>query len=251
MFANQGHELMDRPAERHISAERVRHTLRTLVFASAVCTGMLMVRFVFAGDLRFRFSGLLGNLLLAWIPLALALFIQRISRGGSRFWFWSALVAWVLFFPNAFYITTDLIHTKKFGTDGIFRWFDMLMTACFACGGMFLGSLSLYLMHLFVRQRFGWRAGWLFAGTMLALGSFGIYLGRFLRFNSWDVVTRPVKLAGDIAALVELENMTEVAAFSVTFFFFSLAVYSFVVSMARLHEGPSQQWPENEIRRSA
>lgn len=229
--------------ERHIPAERVRHTLYTLVFATAVCTGMLLVRFVCVGDLRFRFSGLLGNLLLAWIPLVLALLIRRIPAGRNRFWFWSALVTWVLFFPNAFYITTDLIHMKKFGTDGIYRWYDLLMTTAFACGGMFLGSLSLYLLHLFVRQRFGWRCGWAFAGGMLTLGSFGIYLGRFLRLNSWDVVTRPFKLVGDISALLEPKSLTEVAAFSATFFFFSLAVYCFVVSIARLHEEPSRYEP--------
>jgi uncharacterized membrane protein len=224
--------------ERPVSAERVRHTLYTLGFATAVCTGMLLVRFACVGDLRFRFSGLLGNLLLAWIPLVLALLIRRIPANRRRFWFWSALVAWVLFFPNAFYITTDLIHTKKFGTDGIYRWYDMLMTTAFACGGVFLGSLSLYLLHLCVRQKFGWRFGWAFAAGMLALGSFGIYLGRFLRLNSWDVVTRPFKLVGDITALLEPKSLTEVAAFSTTFFFFSLTVYCFVVSIARLHEEP-------------
>jgi uncharacterized membrane protein len=199
---------------------------------------MLLVRFACVGDLRFRFSGLFGNLLLAWIPLVLALLIRRISQGGSRIWFWSALGAWVLFFPNAFYIVTDLIHMKKFGMDGIFKWYDMMMTACFACGGMFLGSLSRYLMQLFVRQKFGWRAGWLFAVGMLALGSFEIYLGRFLRLNSWDVVTRPLKPVGDVTALQEPASRT---AFSLTFFAFSFAVYSFVVSMARLHEAPPQQ----------
>ncbi len=231
------------PPERNIPAQRVRHTLYTLGFASAVCTGMLLVRFACVGDLRFRFSGLLGNLLLAWIPLVLALLIRRIPARRNRFCFWSALVAWVLFFPNAFYITTDLIHMRKFGTDGIYRWYDMLMTIAFACGGIFLGSLSLYLLHLFVRQRLGWRLGWAFAAGMLALGSFGIYLGRFLRLNSWDVVTRPFKLLANISPLLEPKSLTEVAAFSATFFFFSLAVYCFVVSVARLHEEPHGHEP--------
>src|SRR6185312_16792872 len=143
--------------------------------------GMLLVRFACAGNLRF--AGLFGNLLLAWIPMLLALFLWRTSGGGSRFKFWCTMALWFLFFPNAFYIVTDLIHMKKFGTDGIFRWFDMMITISFASGGMFLGCLSLYLLHLFVRERFGWRAGWLFAGAMLALGSFGIFLGRSLRLN--------------------------------------------------------------------
>lgn len=221
--------------ELRLSPARVRHTLRTLILGSVICTAMLLVRFAVAGDLRFRFSGLLGNLLLAWIPLVLALYLPRLHR-GRPVWFWSALVAWVLFFPNAYYITTDLIHVKKFGTDGMYRWYDMLMTASFAFAGIFLGSLSLYLMQLFVRAKHGWRIGWAFACTMLALGSFGIYLGRFLRLNSWDVLTRPIKLVRDIASLLAPMRLAETAAFSVTFFLFSLGIYAFVVSLARLHE---------------
>jgi uncharacterized membrane protein len=85
---------------------------------------------------------------------------------------------------------------------------------------------------------------------MLALGSFGIYLGRFFRLNTWDVVARPFKLAGDIAALLEPKGLTEVAAFCVTFFFFSLAIYSFVVSMARLHEEPARLKLNDERQQS-
>lgn len=230
--------------KRPLAVKRVRHTLGTLVFASAVCTGMLLVRCVCADGHRFRFTGFFGNLLLAWIPLGLALLLRRLPARRNRFGFWSTLVTWVLFFPNAFYLTTDLIHTKKFGTDGIYPWFDLLMTTAFACGGLFLGSLSLYLLHLAVRQRFGWRVGWMFAGGMLALGAFGIYLGRFLRLNSWDVVTRPLKLAGDVSALLGPKSRPEVAAFAVTFFFFSLAVYCLMVSVARLHEEPFRTQPE-------
>jgi uncharacterized membrane protein len=220
--------------QRPIPAHRARHTLYTLVFGSAVCTAMLVVRFLFTRQLHF--SGLFGNLLLAWIPMILALCLWRMPSGRHRRWFWLTAVLWFLFYPNAFYITTDLIHMKKFGSDGVFRWFDLLMTMSFAAGGMFLGCLSLYLLHLSARARFGWRVGWLFAGGMLALGSFGIYLGRILRWNSWDVATRPLKLAGDAIALTEPHNAREAIVFSATFFFFSLAVYCFVVSMARLHE---------------
>ncbi len=230
-------------ADRPVSVERVRHTLYSLVLATVVCGGMLLARFAYANQHRYRFAGLFGNLLLAWIPLILALLIRRISSRG--FWFWFASLAWILFFPNAFYIVTDLIHLNKFGTGGLYPWYDILLTAGFACSGMFTGTLSLYLLHLGIRQRFGWRAGWLFAGSTLALGALGIYLGRFLRLNSWDVVTRPAKLAAKVSTVVEPTNLTEVAAFSATFFLFSLAVYSFLVSMARLHEIPSQR----ELRR--
>lgn len=218
---------------RIIPADRIRHTLGTLVFATVVCGGMLIVRCSVAGHLRFAW--LFYNLMLAWIPLVLALFMWGLGKGGGRLVFSSAMILWILFFPNSFYIVTDLVHSNKFGTDGIFHWFDLLMTTSFAIGGMFLGCLSLYLLHLFVRRHYGWRAGWGFAGGMLALGSFGIYLGRVLRLNSWDVA-RPSKLVDKISTLAEPASAREVAAFSLTFFFFSLAVYTFVVSIARLHE---------------
>ena len=84
---------------------------------------------------------------------------------------------------------------------------------------------------------------------MLALGSFGIYLGRFLRLNSWHVLTRPFKLTGEIAGLWEPKSLKEVSAFSVTFFFFSLAVYTALVSMARLHEETQhEQFRQDDVR---
>jgi uncharacterized membrane protein len=222
------------PTHRTISASRARHTLYTLLFATAVCAALLLMRCAFAG--KIGFMGFLGNLVLAWIPLGLALYLCRMPGGHRRLGFWATLAVWVLFFPNAFYIVTDLIHITKFGRDGIYLWYDLLMTTAFACGGMFLGCLSLYLMHLFVRERLGWRAGWGFASGMLALGSFGIYLGRRLRLNSWDVFTRPSEMVDRLSTLAEPHRTREVIAFSVTFFFFSLAVYCFVVSVARLHE---------------
>ena len=224
--------------DRVVAPHRARHTLLTLLLATFVCTGMLLVRFVWSGNVRF--AGFFWNLILAWIPLAVTLFIRRLPplSGWRRSWFWFALIAWILFFPNAFYLVTDLIHTKKFGTDGVARWFDMLMTAGFAFAGVFVGCLSLYLMHLFVRQRFGWRLGWVFATTALALGSFGIYLGRVLRLNSWDVVARPFKLMDKISTLSEPATLGGALGFSAAFFAFSLATYMFVVSIARIHEPP-------------
>src|SRR6266478_4997266 len=101
---------------RFISARRIRHTLTTLVFASAVCVLMWCVRAYVAHG--FRFAGFVFNLFLAWIPLLLALVIRRqAARTGLVFCLLG--LAWFLFFPNAFYILTDLIHFKKFGTDGV------------------------------------------------------------------------------------------------------------------------------------
>ena len=225
-----------RPENRGIAGSRALHTLSTLLFASSVCVAMLVVRFLWAGNLHLY--GLFENLLLAWIPLSVALLIRYmpILAGWRRLWFWGALFIWILFFPNAFYLVTDLSHMSQYPTDGVAPWFDMLMTTCFAAGGIFLGCLSLYLMHLFVRQRFGSLMGWTFAVGMLAFGSFGIYMGRVLRLNSWDIVAHPFTLIGEISSLSQSTSLGEAIAFCIGFFFFSLAVYTFVISIARLHE---------------
>jgi uncharacterized membrane protein len=220
-----------------LPAKQIKRTIRMMVLPTLISVGMILGRFAYVATLRFRFCGLLLNLLLAWIPLIVALLIWRTSR-SKRLALACLFVAWLLFFPNAFYITTDLVHTHKFGTDGVSRWYDILMTACFAASGVFLGSISLYLLHSMVRARFGRGAGWVFAGAVLALGSFGVYLGRFLRFNSWDVVARPDALADGIMRLFRSNQITEVASFCGGFFLFSVVVYGFIYSAAHLREQP-------------
>lgn len=223
-------------AQRKIEGRRALHTLSTLLLASCLCVAMLVGRIFWAGN--FHLYGLFENLVLAWIPLSVALVIRYMPAlpGWHRLWFWLALIIWVLFYPNAFYLVTDFTHINTYPTDRVPEWFDLLMFTSFASGGIFLGCLALYLMQLFVQHRFGGRSGWSFAITMLALGSFGIYLGRVLRFNSWDVATHPHRLLGSISALTQAASLREAVAFSVTFFFFSLAVYTFLISIARLHE---------------
>jgi uncharacterized membrane protein len=223
-------------APRKIAVRRALHTLSTLLLASCVCVGMLVIRVVWAGN--FHLSELFENLVLAWIPLSVALLIRYLPalRGWRRLWFWLALVIWVLFYPNAFYLVTDFTHLGDDPSDGVAKWFDLLMITSFASGGMFLGCLSLYLMQLFVQQRFSGRIGWSFAITMLALGSFGIYMGRVLRLNSWTIISHPFRLFGRISGLTQAATLWEAVAFSATFFFFSLAIYTFLISIARLHE---------------
>ena len=211
-----------------ISRDRARALLAPLLFASLVCLALVLARGVAAE--RWRFTGLFGNLLLAWIPLGLALGLDWLARRpkprpGA---FWTCGVVWFLFFPNASYIVTDLVHFKKWGQDGIPKWFDLLLINAHAFCGVFLGSLALYLVAGLVRQRFGRRAAAVFAIGMLALGAFGIYFGRFVRLNSWDVLARPFKLLTDVAALGAPMKAGEVATFTLVFFLFNVSAYWFI-----------------------
>lgn len=213
---------------------RLIPVLGVLVLGSVICYGLLAVRQVLTQSRSYSY--LYSNLILAWIPLVLSLLLRSFNGrpGWRRGLFLVTGALWFCFFPNSFYIVTDLVHLEEV-KGGLPFWYNMMVMTSFAFAGAFLGCLALYLLHLAMRERFGFRAGWAFALGMLGLGSFGIYVGRFLRWNSWEVFTAPGKLWGDVAKLAA--HPERLAGFSVTFFFFSLMAYFFVVAMARLHEG--------------
>jgi uncharacterized membrane protein len=218
-----------------LNDHKVKRLLGMLVAATIVCVLLVVARFVYVWSPRFRFCGLLFNLFLAWIPMALSLLLWWVSP-TRRIVLLFLFVAWILFFPNTFYIITDLIHDHKFGMDGVSRWYDILMTACFAVTGMFLGSYSLCVLHTIVRSNFGRAVGWFFAGAVLAVGAYGTYLGRVLRLNSWDAFLRPWSLIA--RAVTGPSSAAEVMLFCLGFFIFTSLVYSFVVYSTEFHNAP-------------
>ncbi len=149
---------------------------------------------------RWRYSGfpfylfLVWNLFLAWMPLAAAWLVLRLPGWLPRL---AAGALWLLFLPNAPYILTDLLHLGR--APGAPLWFDLLLLLVYAFTGLLLGFVSLALLHSAVAGRFGPAAGWLFAIVSLALSSYGVYVGRFLRWNSWDLLVRPAAVLGDTA----------------------------------------------------
>ncbi|HZC28409.1 MAG TPA: DUF1361 domain-containing protein, partial [Gaiellaceae bacterium] len=159
--------------------------LAGLVAASVASVALALLRDALAGNLEFWF--LIWNLALAWIPFLFALGAYASPGRASS----TAALAfgWLLFLPNAPYIVTDFIHLSR--GSGVPLWYDALTIGAFAATGLALGFASLYLMHSLVRDRIGALAGWLAVLAASMLGSVGIYLGRFVRANSWDVLTRP------------------------------------------------------------
>jgi uncharacterized membrane protein len=159
--------------------------LAGLVAASAASVALAVLRNRHAGTLDFWF--LIWNLALAWIPFLFALAAYASPRRASS----TALLGlgWLLFFPNAPYIVTDFVHLSRGAP--IPLWYDALTIGAFAATGVALGFASLYLMQCVVRDRIGTIASWLAVLGACALGSVGIYIGRFVRANSWDVLTRP------------------------------------------------------------
>lgn len=163
---------------------------------SLVAAALVIFRIMYSGQTKYLSLG--WNLFLAWIPWFMALLAERAYRKAGRMTLLVVLCAavWLLFFPNAPYIVTDFLHLQP--RPPVPMWFDLFLLFTFAWAGLFLGFCSLYTMQRLVAARAGRFLGWAFTAVVLALSSFGIYLGRFLGWNSWDILVNPRGLAGDI-----------------------------------------------------
>jgi uncharacterized membrane protein len=178
-------------------SDRRALALFSLALASALCIAALLARWAYGEP--GAYGSLLWNLFLAWIPLAAAIPVYDAALRGARLVRLLPLAAiWLLFLPNAPYLLTDFVHLGS--RDDAPLWFDIVLFASFAWTGMLLGFLSIFIMQAVVRGAFGVVWGWALVGASLAASSFGIYLGRSLRWNSWDFIVRPGALLEDIWA---------------------------------------------------
>lgn len=144
------------------------------------------------------FFFLLWNLFLAWVPYLTALKVERLQRlGSSRLLLWLGLIVWLAFLPNAPYIITDFIHLRH--RPPVPFWYDLFLFFTTASLGLILGLLSLYEIHLVLKRWFSKTFAQLLILSAIGLCGFGVWLGRFQRWNSWDIVTRPDALLLDIA----------------------------------------------------
>ena len=156
-----------------------------LSFAFTICASL--VRLLYTGKYDYLFYP--WNLFLAAIPY---LFARRLNVDRKRFRNGLLLAGWLLFFPNAPYLITDVFHFRE--TTDAPVWFDLVLVISGAWNGLVAGMISLlyverFLFH-FMKEN---RLQWISAG-FIVLCSYGVYVGRFWRFNSWDIVTQPKAL---------------------------------------------------------
>jgi uncharacterized membrane protein len=156
-----------------------------LTFASAMSVALVIARMIYTRDTHYAF--LIWNLFLAWLPMIFVLLAREHEKAGANpgWRFFAFGGAWLLFFPNAPYIFTDIVHITRFYSH---FWADLVLVLITALTGLVIGFVSLYLMQSAVRRMAGEMASWLFIAAVAGLSSFGICLGRFLRLNSWDVI---------------------------------------------------------------
>jgi uncharacterized membrane protein len=164
----------------------IKETNRLLLVFSFVSIAMVLARVIYTRELTYM--GLVWNLFLAWIPFLISSRLMKgagFQRNSILFACWVFL--WLLFYPNAPYIVTDLFHLSE--VEGAPKWYDLLLILNFALNGLMLGIWSLHQMHRMVAGLKGEAFGKAFLVAVILVAAFGVYLGRFERWNSWDVFT--------------------------------------------------------------
>lgn len=158
---------------------------KMLILSVAFTLVLVAVRLVYANNLSYIFYA--WNLFLAIIPLV---FSSRLQKQKSiNFKTVLLLAGWLLFLPNAPYIITDIFHYEL--REPVPLWYDLLIVTTAAWNGLLLGIVSLMQVEKFLLTH--WKRVWVngFVGSSLLLCGYGVFIGRFLRFNSWDIITNP------------------------------------------------------------
>ncbi len=215
---------------------RIISALLLPMLASAVLFSLLTVALVVA---RARLYGyrvyrpMLLNLALAWVPIiavavALLFFLGYIE--SSRWAPLALLVVWLVFFPNSTYLITEFHHLKDDNTRVPF-WFDTVVILSLALCGVLLGAFSLLLVQHLLALYMPWLLTWVLFAGYLFLSNLGIYIGRFMRFNSWDVVVNPLGLVRQVwAELARPATRRSMLLFASVFTAFLASFYLFLCS---------------------
>lgn len=206
-----------------------------IVFATLTffCFLLLLIRVKVTQSVFFFF--LIWNLFLAFIPYLISFFLfTSVNFQERRFLRIGTLLVWLLFLPNSFYLLTDFVHINKF--QDVPYWFDLILVSSFSITGIVLGLFSIRTVEKIIQLHYSKVQSKIMLFCILYLTAFGIYLGRFLRFNSWDLLVNPIDL---FASCMVCLFKREVQNFTIGFGTFLLVLYfvsSFLISKNYHHD---------------
>jgi uncharacterized membrane protein len=167
---------------------KVNKITLSLILISILGIVFDLVRVFFWGKTTLLY--LVLNLFLAWIPYVISLYFIREDLPVNKFI--PLFIIWLLFFPNAPYLVTDILHVAS--SLPSLLWYDSILFFLFGWIGLLLGILSLLHIHQFLKTHYNYLISELIVFGICFLSSFGIYLGRFERWNSWDLFINPLEL---------------------------------------------------------
>jgi uncharacterized membrane protein len=214
----------------YFSHNKYRLTMFILLAgATILCVAVWRFHSEYSGTEQYAF--LIWNLFLAWIPFMISYFTYTLTL--NRRWVYifipAAAFLWLIFFPNAPYILTDFQHLANMSGE-LPVWYDVMMLIWFAFTGVLLGMVSLFLMQEIMRREFGRWAGWGFVALVTGLSSAGVYVGRFLRWNSWDLFRNPSGMAQYTLERIQdpsLQSVVFIGLFGAFFLFLYVTLYTF------------------------
>lgn len=192
------------------------------------CMTLILLRVKYTQSITYMF--LIWNLFLAGIPYAISQLLRTYNWVKNKpIPLLISLGVWLLFLPNAPYIITDLIHLNHINSGII--WFDAFLIFLFAANGLLLGILSMVDVYTILKGKWNTALASISIIIISFLSGFGIYLGRYLRWNSWELFTQPNHLLKDI--IISLQNTK---AISVTICMASLLLLLFTSYLHLLHK---------------
>ena len=207
-----------------------RQSLYPILLSSLLAVGLFAGRVYRSYTATYAF--LVWNLFLAWIPYLISLWADHFHQRQPRRWEFLVIpgMLWLIFFPNAPYIVTDFWHLKERAPIPV--WYDIGLLSAFAWTGLFLAVFSLRTMHRLVKHYVGPALSWLFVTVVLGLGGLGVYMGRFLHWNSWDLFLRPQRVLSDLAVRVT-NPWDHPRVFGVTFLFAAILLVCYLTLTSR------------------
>ena len=172
-------------------------TFALLTMCMVISIILLMVRIKLTHSFFYLF--LVWNLFLAIIPFAITIYLLSLAK-LSRMGILIAFGIWLLFLPNAAYIVTDLIHLRL--SDNNILWLDFILVSSFAITGLMFFYYSIAYMKNILETYLNKKTITYVVNFTLFVSAFGIFLGRFLRYNSWEILSNPKYLIVDILNIV-------------------------------------------------
>jgi uncharacterized membrane protein len=163
---------------------------------------MALARIIYTGGLTF--VSLVWNLFLAIVPYFITQQLQRKPKlVQKKLVFTFFFLLWLVCIPNSFYIITDLFHLGDQRNDYLApQWYDLALILSFAWNGLLLGILSVRQMEKVTEKFFPGRHELFFLVPVMVLNALGVFVGRYLRFNTWDIITNPFLLCRDIGNIL-------------------------------------------------
>jgi len=195
-----------------------------MILSVATTIVLLIVEIIKAHSDYYIF--LLTNLILAFLPLIVAYFLAKRLKKTPWLSFVNILLTllWLGFLPNSFYMVTDLIHAQDSVSIDLLYNIVMIMFCIF--NSLVAGYMSLYIIHWELLKRFYYKHAHTIIGLVILICSFAIYLGRFLRWNSWDVIVSPAGILFDVSdTITNPSTHPELLTTTVTFFLLLGIIY--------------------------